>query len=85
MPTIPMDAAKATRIVLAFFDQRLARERLRDVPQDMEGFRSRCFSPVSSASVQGLESFVIRPSFSFTIRVAYFFASFGLCVTMTTR
>ena len=85
---MPMEPAKEVRIVLAFFVLRLLKLRDSAVRNDMEDlpiFLWEGSSMADSSTSKGMESERIFPSRSLTMRVAYCWASSGLCVTMTTR
>ena len=87
LPIIPIEPAKEVRIVLAFFVFRLLKLSERAVRKDMEAFPMFlcCGSArLSFSGSKGSESDLILPSRSATILVAYFCASSGLCVTITT-
>ena len=86
MPIMPMLPAKAVRMVRAFLVMRLLSERESAVKKLIEGrflFVSRGLSGTESGS-KGSVSPWIWPSSSRTIRVEYFSARSGLCVTMMT-
>ena len=86
MPMMPIEPAKAVMSVRPFLVMRLLNERPSAVRNDIEvlrvGFAGRRSS--SGPGSKGAESFVMWPSRSSTMRVAYWRASSGLCVTITT-
>ena len=86
MPMMPIDPAKEVIRVRPFFVMRLLKDSARAVRKPIEvrlaGFASRTSSV---PGVNGSESATIRPSASSTMRVAYWWASSGLWVTMMTR
>ena len=86
MPMIPMEPAKDTSTVLVFFVHRLLKLSASAVRKFIEALpRFLCTGLMpSSSGLYGLLSSVILPSLSLTILFAYFSASSGLCVTMTT-
>ena len=86
MPMMPMDPAKEVMRVRPFFVIRLLKDRDRAVRKPMEVRRAGLASRRSSvAGTKGSESATMEPSASSTMRVAYWWASSGLCVTMMTR
>ena len=87
MPMMPMDPAKDVRAVRAFLVRRLLKLSDREVSSPMEAlpkvrWRARRMGTWSSG--RGSESLMTEPSCSSTILVAYWWASSGLWVTMTT-
>ena len=84
MPILP---AKEVKIVLPIFVRRLAKDKPKDVQNDID-IRFRFFASFSSilpsGTSYGFVSLMIWPSFKLTIRVEYASASSGLCVTMMT-
>ena len=86
MPMMPMDPAKEVMRVRPFLVIRLLKDRDRAVRKPMEVRRAGLASRRSSvAGTKGSESATMEPSASSTMRVAYWWASSGLCVTMMTR
>jgi len=94
IPIIPMLPAKEVSAVLPFFVIKFLRDSPKEVLRDMEGFltffsrsvltlSSSCSFFISS-SERGAESSVISPSSMRTMRVEYFSARLGLCVTIIT-
>ena len=75
IPTIPIDAAKDIRMVLAFFDHRFESDSMKAVMKDIDGFL--CFSgfflgssSLTSSGSNGSESSVTCPSLRCTTLVA---------------
>ena len=97
MPMMPMDPAKAVRVVRPFLVKRFFSDRPKEVASDMEGLRSflprrasssaasAARSASSSAGERGFESWVICPSSTRMMREEYRSARAGLWVTMTMR
>ena len=86
MPMMPMDPAKEVMRVRPFFVIRLLADRDRAVRKPIEVRRAGLASRRSCAvGTKGSESATMQPSASSTMRVAYSWASSGLCVTMMTR
>ena len=85
MPIMPMLPAKAVSTVLPFFVIRLLSESDRLVKKPILALPDLTLSRSSVSGEHGSESSVTSPSLSRTILVAYFSASSGLCVTITTR
>ena len=89
MPMMPMEPAKATRMVLAFLVLKLLKLNESAVRNPIEALPRFLWTGVmalaSASGSNGSLSSVMCPSLSLTILVAYSSASSGLCVTMTTR
>ena len=87
MPIIPIEPAKAVRIVRPFFVHRLLKLREREVRKDIFAFPILlCPAPSGvSSGRNGSLSSVTLPSRNFTILVEYCLASSELCVTITTN
>ena len=95
MPMMPMDPAKAVRVVRPFLVNRFLRDSPKEVSRDMEGLRiflprvasssaaSAARSASSSAGDRGFESLVSSPSSTRMMREEYCSARAGLWVTMT--
>ena len=91
MPMIPILPANEVSAVLPFFVNRFFSDSPNDVANDIDGsfflsvldFSFRC-SRLTSSCVSGAKSSVISPSSMRIIRVEYFSARSGLCVTITT-
>ena len=82
---MPMEPAKATRIVRVFLVSRLLSDRDSAVKNDMPGFFTLpCGAGASVSGSAGRVSSTTRPSSSRMTRVEYACASSGLCVTMIT-
>lgn len=81
---MPIEPANAVSRVRAFFVIRLCSDRLMAVAKLMDvcSLTLTVTGADVSDSVQGLSSPTILPSSRRTVRVAYFDASSGLCVTM---
>ncbi len=92
MPIMPMLPAKLVRKVRAFFVSRLSSESesavKKDIPMPFLLFRFCFFFAAAfccgAGCFSGAVSETTSPSWSETMRVAYFSASSGLCVTMMT-
>ena len=83
---MPIDPAKAVMAVRPFLVIRLRAESPSAVTKLIEVLRVGLASRrVASATSKGSESSVILPSARLTMRVAYWYASSGLCVTIITR
>ena len=83
---MPIEPAKAVMAVRPFLVMRFRAESPSAVTKLIEVLRVGLASRrVASATSKGSESSVILPSARLTMRVAYWYASSGLCVTMMTR
>ena len=89
MPMMPIEPAKATRIVLVFLVQRLLKLNASAVRKLIDALPRFLWTGANASDFisgsNGSLSAVILPSLSLTILVAYSSASSGLCVTITTR
>ena len=86
MPMMPIDPAKEVMSVRPFLVIRLLADRDRAVTKPMDVRRAGFAARWSSAlGTKGSESATMQPSASSTMRVAYWWASSGLCVTIMTR
>ena len=84
IPIMPMEPAKLVKKVRAFFVIKLFSDRESAVKKDMEVFFAFSGKAGSSRESNGWVSSVILPSFRRMIRLAYWSASSGLCVTIMT-
>ena len=83
---MPIEPAKAVMAVRPFLVMRLRAESPSAVTKLIEVLRVGLASRrVALATSKGSESSVILPSARLTMRVAYWYASSGLCVTIITR
>ena len=86
IPIMPIEPANAVISVRPFLVMRLLNERPSAVRSDIEVLREGLASRRATlATSNGSESAVTWPSANSTIRVAYWWASSGLCVTIITR
>ena len=87
IPIIPIEPAKAVKSVLPFLVFKLLKLKDKAVNNDIDAFPIfSCFGgAIFLISISyGLESLMICPSFTLTIRLAYSSANSGLWVTITT-
>ena len=83
---MPIEPAKAVMAVRPFLVMRFRAESPSAVTKLIEVLRVGLASRrAASAASKGSESSVTLPSARLTMRVAYWYASSGLCVTMMTR